>query len=438
MPPRSHHGCVRCKRRRQKCDEQKPACGRCRQAEETCDYSVILKWNGRVPRDPKTSKRKQSFEIPAAAPDNAQLPGTNNVPEPQHTDLVHCSTRLDAWSALSSTTKLLLHHFITSASLISSHTLIRDQICRQILPLAHHSSSLMYATMALSALHRLTLLNNLPNQFIPEETVSYYMSASLRHLREELQTQNHPKQALLHTIRTLCHCEIYSGKADSSWRVHVNGARAIFESSDPKDIWADPEPSRWLWARWCLSIQALAAVTDIGLPPKPNSQDLIRQAVHEKPLLDIYTGYSADLNVAFMEIGAAAWKRQALDSELTSDDTAEPELQREADRLESMLQEMIRRDSEEGLRVPAHLSLSEDYIRQFSACNAAYQYSALIHLYRRVRKMSPFSAEVQECVRKTLDVVCGILPVEALSPWILLATPIYTAGLVIPSQVGLI
>jgi hypothetical protein len=160
--------------------------------------------------------------------------------------------------------------------------------------------------------------------------------------------------------------------------------------------------------------------------------------VHEKPFLDTYTGYSADLNVAFMEIGAAAWKRQALEREMTSDDTAEAELQREADRLESMVQGMIRRDSEEGLRVPAHLSLSEDDIRQFSACNAAYQYSALMHLYRRVRRMSSFSARVQECVRRTLDVVCSILPVEALSPWVLLATPIYTAGLVIPSQVGLI
>jgi hypothetical protein len=169
-------------------------------------------------------------------------------------------------------------------------------------------------------------------------------------------------------------------------------------------------------------------VTDLGLPPKPGAQDLVRQTVYEKSFLDIYTGYSADLNVVFMEIGAAAWKRQALDSEMKRDDTAEAELKTEADRLENMVQEMIRRDSEEGLCVPAHLPLSEDDIRQFSACNAAYQFSALLHLYRRVRRMSSFSAEVQECVRRTLDVVCSILPVETLSPWVLLATPIYTAG----------
>lgn len=48
--PRSHHGCARCKSRRQKCDEEKPSCRRCREAGSTCDYAVVLKWDGRVPR----------------------------------------------------------------------------------------------------------------------------------------------------------------------------------------------------------------------------------------------------------------------------------------------------------------------------------------------------------------------------------------------------
>jgi hypothetical protein len=65
---------------------------------------------------------------------------------------------------------------------------------------------------------------------------------------------------------------------------------------------------------------------------------------------------------------------------------------------------------------------------QFQACNTAYQYASLIHLYRRVNGLSSFSDEVQGCVRAILDSVSAITPVTTLSPWILLTTPIFTAG----------
>lgn len=41
-------GCARCKRRRQKCDEVRPYCGRCHKAGIVCRYSVQLKWGGRI------------------------------------------------------------------------------------------------------------------------------------------------------------------------------------------------------------------------------------------------------------------------------------------------------------------------------------------------------------------------------------------------------
>lgn len=41
---RSHHGCTRCKKRRQKCDELRPCCGRCKEAGSQCSYTKALKW----------------------------------------------------------------------------------------------------------------------------------------------------------------------------------------------------------------------------------------------------------------------------------------------------------------------------------------------------------------------------------------------------------
>src|SRR5690349_760342 len=51
---RSRGGCVRCRRRRQKCDQSKPSCGRCVEAGSLCKYEVNLSWGGR-------SFRKSTF-----------------------------------------------------------------------------------------------------------------------------------------------------------------------------------------------------------------------------------------------------------------------------------------------------------------------------------------------------------------------------------------
>ncbi|KAG9962215.1 hypothetical protein KCU61_g4900, partial [Aureobasidium melanogenum] len=45
---RSWSGCARCKKRRQKCDEQRPGCGRCLAANAECVYEVKLRWGGRA------------------------------------------------------------------------------------------------------------------------------------------------------------------------------------------------------------------------------------------------------------------------------------------------------------------------------------------------------------------------------------------------------
>jgi len=39
---------MRCKQRRQKCDEKKPACSRCHDGSEKCTYTVNLQWGGRA------------------------------------------------------------------------------------------------------------------------------------------------------------------------------------------------------------------------------------------------------------------------------------------------------------------------------------------------------------------------------------------------------
>ncbi|KAK5046053.1 hypothetical protein LTR84_008510 [Exophiala bonariae] len=292
--------------------------------------------------------------------------------------------------------------------------------------------SLMYGTLALSALHRFTLLNTVPETFTPEAMISNLMSRSLKHLREELKTHSpQSRHLLLHTIRTLCVCEIYSGKADSAWRIHVDGARAILSSMQSASRQSETDGERWLTSRWYSSMEALTALTDRGAVDTTDhdGQALSTGAelLHSRnQFLDIYTGYSSDLNAVFQDIGLLARRRESLLA--SSDLVSSANLQTQSDRLEAMLHEMIRRDRDEGLKIPSDVFLPKAQLKQFNACNVAYQYSALIHIHRRLQDKRRDSEEVQSSVQKILDTVCGILPMEALSPWALLTTPIFTAG----------
>lgn len=426
MSQRSHHGCARCKRRRNKCDEGRPSCLRCVNAGAHCEYLITLKWNGRTPRVPSQSNRsRRSFPAPPITLDT-----TTQLEPPQDWDTVGCNatwrplelTRSpDPWTDTPPPGQSLLHHFINHASSIIGHRYVRDQTCRELIPLAFEKPSLRFAVMALAALHRTALLSDVVQNSVPDPFVSQLITDSLRHLRMDLNNPSRGSaEVILKTIKTLCTCEIYTGKADSSWRVHVVGAKALIDSTHAAGQGSRSEDR--LTSQWYQSVEALAALTTRG--PSSSEDDMSETGIVEVDcLFDLYTGYSPDLNQAFKRIGRAAQKRARLTTEPGYCD----EVEAEATFLEQSVYRMIARDMN-GLRFPPDIQLEPDEARQFTACNTAYQYSALIHIYRRIRLLDSRSEHVQLCVRTILDTICGIVPTQQLSPWALLTTPIFTAG----------
>lgn len=87
--PRSRTGCKRCKERRFKCDEEKPACGRCQAAGLTCPgYSQSLKWSTKHEVfDPTQKARTRSRKLSL---------GTRN---PQNIDATYIAGSLESSSA---------------------------------------------------------------------------------------------------------------------------------------------------------------------------------------------------------------------------------------------------------------------------------------------------------------------------------------------------
>lgn len=300
--------------------------------------------------------------------------------------------------------------------------------------MALQTPSLLYATMALSALHRSTLIGGMPTNFDLDALVSSFMASSLRNLRYELQTKEGvSKYALLTTIRTLCVCEIHSGRADRSWRVHVEGAIALLGTTRamPDTNPADDGESQWLVDSWYASIESLMALTTRrGLSRAQIDQlgpgELMRETKAENRYLDIYTAYSTDLNDSFKEIRAVVLERQQLDS--NGDRPAvlsKRDLDEKADRLENSIRS---RTGISEFRPNDLQVLSQHEARQFEACDETYYHTALIHILRRVRQLPTSDLRVQASVKRIIECCLKISPADGLSPWVMLTTPLFTAG----------
>jgi hypothetical protein len=72
--------------------------------------------------------------------------------------------------------------------------------------------------------------------------------------------------------------------------------------------------------------------------------------------------------------------------------------------------------------------LTPKEMQEFKACDEAYRETALIHILRRVQQLPRSEPRVQQHVKRILHCISKIEPSDGLSPWVMLTTPLYTAG----------
>lgn len=339
---------------------------------------------------------------------------------------------VDPFSSLSQDKKALLHHFLNDASQITAcHSGMQRDICKMLVPMALQTPSLLYATMALSAIHLQALYNQSENvKSAPD--IAHLMALSLEHFRKELQNpQTRGSDALLATARTLCLAEVHSGAIHpNSWRAHIEGARALMTATNNQGG-VSPGSSdgfRRYLDRWYRSIVSLTALTGNGPPVEVKEE---ARPEHLDPseypdYLDDYWGFTVNLAAIFRQIGAAAWRNHPSHAVQGSEVT----VFHEAASLESSLRRLMDREVD---AIPTFYpgvveGLSATCIQQSILCNEAFQHSALIQIHRRLRRTPAFAPEVQDSVRRILECTAQIGPSSGLSPWVLLTTPLFIAG----------
>ncbi|KAA8652053.1 fungal specific transcription factor domain-containing protein [Aspergillus tanneri] len=159
---------------------------------------------------------------------------TTNASSPTTLESLPLTQPIDPFSSLASDQKALLHHFLNDASQITAcHSGMQRDICKMLVPMALQTPSLLYATMALSAIH-LQAVHNQSENVKSAPDIAHLMALSLEQFRKELQNpQTKGSDALLATARTLCLAEVHSGAIHpNSWRAHIEGAKALMATSD--------------------------------------------------------------------------------------------------------------------------------------------------------------------------------------------------------------
>lgn len=352
--------------------------------------------------------------------------------------LLLCSSP-DPFCNFSQLDRSLLNHFVNStAQVMSCHPLVRDDLCRAVVPAALENPALFYATMALSAIHRKSQAGVGSVEVRHDPLVIHLLSNSLQGLQRGLLERDTKKVSVLFaTVRTLFVCEIHlGGDRPGTWRAHFEGAKALMHKIESWEGYSvkERDSTEYFLKRWYNMAESFVALTSDSLASGKLARfeaPTLKSSEEVEIYLDEYLGFTSDLTSIFCEIGAAAWERRKSRS-MNSRPTIlfESDLDEEAIYLEQLIRNRIEHDRLIPPRFRPELepNLSESQIREFYLCNEAWHHMALIHIHRQISGLPALADPVQESVERILECAEGMTATPGLTPLVVMTSVIFTAG----------
>ncbi|KAK7429789.1 hypothetical protein QQZ08_003634 [Neonectria magnoliae] len=283
--------------------------------------------------------------------------------------------------------------------------------------------------MAFAAIH-LDAIGGLDDN--AEKLIDTLQGNSITHLRHQLARRDPTARVVsLATTRTLCQAQIYGGKP--LWRLHLNGARAILQSShtrhDTQGSCSCASTEEGFLLSWYNNAEGLAALTPAGLP---SGQLGISCPSSREVFFDIFGGVMSDLPDLFKEVGALVKERRRRVGPSSSHSIlAESDIAVEADTLIREIHYRLQRDTAENLSLHPQilLTLSANDIEDYALGNAAFLYTALLHIHCGVQRKPSSGPEAQFCVQNIIYCAQNMNFSSGLSPRVLLVAPLFAAGL---------
>lgn len=263
---RRYDGCSECKRKKAKCDPEKPVCGRCSRFPRFCKYENFV----------------QSLSFSQTIADSGHEAREKLRPH-QPTQPVS--------RYLVNHQKFFIHHFGTQTVTLL-FPLAPATFTSQLVSTALNSRCLLFALLAASSSH----YSRLTSDPSVQRTTLAYTDIAISSLRQALTTQSIVNIDHVATAIALCTNDICNGTKDS-YRSHLAGARHLLQMlrmSQPRDL--DFSFMHGL-TRWFsipdVSASASGSRTSVGPDEKHPVLDLIQRP--SRVQVDDFCGYSLEL-----------------------------------------------------------------------------------------------------------------------------------------------
>ncbi|CAH0034004.1 unnamed protein product, partial [Clonostachys rhizophaga] len=431
---RSRQGCDECRRRRRKCDEKKPTCGPCFDYNRVCNYTLNLVWGGR-----SFSKSRFGTCLQAQNPSATKIYndggdfiyGTNDLARDYaslpHTQLPVIPQSLPNGMPMPPRYRKLLDYLAKDVlASLSCHPSIHEDLCRGLVPAMLHSPHLLSAGLALSAAGFLSRGLVMIDGTDVSRIIVHLQSSGLSLLRAALE-RGQMDEVSLSTCIIWCLADVFSTRQGvSSWRIHLEGVRAILGSNKEfQDILAKPGPTqsalKHLYQLY-LSLQTLPHVP--SLPQVETLTETVAAEISSEPemtshpKIDGFLGYSEELLGVLQRIAQLTNQGQ----------NNEDSIRLEADILLGRVKSLIARDMSAPPSVSISSDLSTESGRDFALCNKIFQQATLIHLYRRLYNLPSGSAPIQGALTEMIELINSMTQGQPCHTWVAMAMPLFTMG----------
>ncbi|KAL4995597.1 fungal-specific transcription factor domain-containing protein [Aspergillus recurvatus] len=218
--PRTRSGCLTCRRRKKKCDEQKPRCVACTRNSLFCSWPSP--W---PPQAPGNESSDMSTHRAGAAENETTIHWS------PHLQLFHSPQRAGLFERASNT--LLSHYFARTGGLLATAPTGANPFVSSVVAIAYNDDLVMHCILALSRSH-------LGFQFeddgyeIRRATYKHYALA-LRTLQRAVSPTSRAGalgdpvavMKMLLSMMLLCHYEAISGNLSGSMFAHVRASRQL-------------------------------------------------------------------------------------------------------------------------------------------------------------------------------------------------------------------
>ncbi|KAL5397422.1 hypothetical protein PMIN03_003291 [Paraphaeosphaeria minitans] len=282
--PKVRTGCITCKTRRKKCDEERPICRRCRDDQFKCD--------GYAPVPVKRKETAAHGKASSGTQTGKQIPRSIEkvIRRCTQYDLVVCA-KINRGPEAQGPRGSFFHHFRSIT--IFDFTRVanpKDFWFRRVLPMCHDDPVVRQVVVALGAAHRCYLDNlsksgsgdaNTSLTYVEDVAVRHYNEAITKLISHDVTSSGSGNRELKYLICCLLFVclEYMLGRFDEAVR-HIKAGCQLFQAAD---LSTAPDDIRQLFQE--TGTVFLRIIVDATIPPQ--EYEIPNITPHAKPLMEI-------------------------------------------------------------------------------------------------------------------------------------------------------